>query len=241
MEIASDLAITHAIDAFVRGWVYSRSISTTQLQRFAEQYHVLFGLPTGGRSDEFLIFDQGHAANVYDFGVSIRQQYPQLAHWLTVFSQNSTDFAALLAPLGYRALHQETLMSCLLSQPAAFEPQPNKVQRLTAGMAIPASDEFTNPPFALDRLDDGQLGQYFIEIAGQLAAVARLITLPARIAIVDSVVTAPQFRRRGLARQLMQELLSDAITKGCQHSVLVASELGLPLYRQLGYNDQLMR
>lgn len=77
-----------------------------------------------------------------------------------------------------------------------------------------------------------------IAIEGQLAAADRLVSLPEGIALVDSVVIAPSFRRRGLARQLMQQLLNTAVAKGCQHSVLVASALGAPLYRQLGYRDR---
>jgi len=235
-RISMELALEQVVDGFVRGWVYSRALATTQLKCLGQHYHVSFGAVINGRSDEFLIFDQGQPANVADFGRTISQQYPQLAHWLTIFSQTPSDYASVLAPLGYQPLYRETLMSCGLSD-VRFEPQSN-VQRLSATTILPNNAEFAKQPFALERIDDAQLGQYLIDIEGQLAAVARLVSWPEGIALVDSVVTAPSFRRRGLARQLMQQLLNDAVAKNCQHSVLVASALGAPLYRQLGYRDR---
>lgn len=231
-----ELAIEQVVDGFVRGWVYSRALATTQLRRIGQHYHVSFGEVINGRSDEFLIFDQGQPANVADFGRIINQQYPRLAHWLTIVTKTTSDYTSVLAPLGYQPLHHETLMSCVLGD-VRFELQSN-VQRLSATTVLPNDAEFAKQPFALERLDDAQLGQYLIDIEGQLAAVARLVNLPEGIALVDSVVTAPSFRRRGLARQLMQQLLNDAVAKNCQHSVLVASSLGAPLYRQLGYHDR---
>ncbi|GAA5528533.1 GNAT family N-acetyltransferase [Herpetosiphon gulosus] len=231
-----ELALEQVVDAFVCGWVYSRALARTQLQPMGQHYHVSFGEVINGRSDEFLIFDQGQSANVEDFGRAISQQHPLLAHWLTIFTQTTNDYVRLLAPLGYQPLHHETLMSRRLSD-SPVEPQTN-VQQLSATTALPNHAEFAKSPFALDRLDDSHLGQYLIEVEGQLAAVARLVSLPEGIALVDSVVAAPSFRRRGLARQLMQQLLNDAVAKGCQHSILVASTLGAPLYRQLGYRDR---
>lgn len=57
----------------------------------------------------------------------------------------------------------------------------------------------------------------------------------ARTSYVSHLFTDPQHRRRGLGRALMLQLLRDCAVQGDRWSVLVSSEEGYPLYRNLGY------
>jgi ribosomal protein S18 acetylase RimI-like enzyme len=52
---------------------------------------------------------------------------------------------------------------------------------------------------------------------------------------IYAVGTAPQLRRRGFARTLMEHLLSDAYERGARTATLQSSHLGQPLYRSLGF------
>ena len=52
---------------------------------------------------------------------------------------------------------------------------------------------------------------------------------------VSSVYTAPEYRRRGVARTLMDNLLAHARELGVTRLILWASELGRPLYLDLGF------
>lgn len=52
---------------------------------------------------------------------------------------------------------------------------------------------------------------------------------------VSSVYTAPAYRRRGVARRLMEQLMAHAHEVGMQRLVLWASEMGRPLYLDLGF------
>jgi GNAT superfamily N-acetyltransferase len=56
-----------------------------------------------------------------------------------------------------------------------------------------------------------------------------------RQAIVLNVYTEPAFRRRGLAREVMLEILAWARTAGIESLVLHAAPAGRPLYEALGF------
>ena len=58
-----------------------------------------------------------------------------------------------------------------------------------------------------------------------------------RIGTVFNVYTAPEHRRRGLARQVMQNLVADARDRGLDLVELNATDEGYPLYRSIGFND----
>ncbi len=52
---------------------------------------------------------------------------------------------------------------------------------------------------------------------------------------VSSVYTDPTWRRRGLARNLMERLMAQAQEMGMQRLIPWASEMGRPLYLDLGF------
>lgn len=52
---------------------------------------------------------------------------------------------------------------------------------------------------------------------------------------VSSVYTKPEFRRRSVARQLMTNLMERAREMGVSRLILWASEMGRPLYLDLGF------
>ena len=52
---------------------------------------------------------------------------------------------------------------------------------------------------------------------------------------VSSVYTTPEFRRRGVARTLMENLMARARELGMSRLILWASEMGRPLYLDLGF------
>lgn len=56
-----------------------------------------------------------------------------------------------------------------------------------------------------------------------------------RQAIVINVYTEPEFRRRGFARRLMQEVIDWARRSGMESLVLHAAKDGVALYEELGF------
>jgi GNAT superfamily N-acetyltransferase len=55
------------------------------------------------------------------------------------------------------------------------------------------------------------------------------------IALVVNVYTEPAWRRKGIARALMQRIMGWATTQGIDRVLLHASDAGRPLYRSLGF------
>lgn len=56
-------------------------------------------------------------------------------------------------------------------------------------------------------------------------------------AYVLNVYTEPDYRRRGIAKQLMQTLIEFAREKEVEAITLAASDAGMPLYRELGFES----
>jgi GNAT superfamily N-acetyltransferase len=59
--------------------------------------------------------------------------------------------------------------------------------------------------------------------------------LSGRIGYVMNVVTLLAYRRQGIARRVMSAILRWLAEQGIQHVTLHATEMGRPLYRELGF------
>src|SRR5258706_6382493 len=73
------------------------------------------------------------------------------------------------------------------------------------------------------------------DVAGELAARGGVGLVEAD-AVVDRILTWPAHRRRGLASAVMSALASAAVQRGANRGILIASEDGQRLYRQLGWS-----
>lgn len=56
-----------------------------------------------------------------------------------------------------------------------------------------------------------------------------------RIGLISSMYTHPDYRRRGIARTLLSNLLQDARDRGCGVVQITASDMGVLLYRSMGF------
>jgi GNAT superfamily N-acetyltransferase len=74
-----------------------------------------------------------------------------------------------------------------------------------------------------------------VECDGQLAATATLVCYGERLAWLGMVLTLPEFRRRGLARMLVERALAAADGRGIQTVKLDATPQGQPLYEGLKF------
>jgi ribosomal protein S18 acetylase RimI-like enzyme len=61
--------------------------------------------------------------------------------------------------------------------------------------------------------------------------------LSGKIGYVLNVATDPHYRRRGIARRIMQTMLAWLAEKGIRRAVLHASDQGWPLYESLGFKQ----
>ena len=74
-----------------------------------------------------------------------------------------------------------------------------------------------------------------IEDGGKVAATATLLPYGTRLAWIGMVLTRPEYRRQGLARQMMEDAISRAEQRGIRTLKLDATEEGRPLYESLGF------
>lgn len=89
--------------------------------------------------------------------------------------------------------------------------------------------------YRLEVTDEGDaLESRILGADGSVAARGRVGLTPGA-AVPDQIVTAPNHRRRGLARAIMQSLIDGAAERGVTHGVLLASFEGVPLYESLGW------
>ncbi len=61
--------------------------------------------------------------------------------------------------------------------------------------------------------------------------------LSGRVGYIMNVVTVPRYRRRGVARRIMQAMIKWLAEQGVQNMSLHATEPGRPMYRELGFVD----
>jgi GNAT superfamily N-acetyltransferase len=74
-----------------------------------------------------------------------------------------------------------------------------------------------------------------VEAAGKIVATATLLPYGTRLAWIGMVLTRPEFRRQGLAKQLMEATLALAEREGIHTLKLDATDDGRPLYESLGF------
>jgi GNAT superfamily N-acetyltransferase len=74
-----------------------------------------------------------------------------------------------------------------------------------------------------------------IEDAGSVVATASLLPYGNRLAWIGMVLTRPEYRRRGLAKKLMEDAIAIAERGGIRTLKLDATDEGRPLYESLGF------
>src|SRR5579872_140121 len=79
-------------------------------------------------------------------------------------------------------------------------------------------------------------GCFAMDVEGSVVATTTSIRYGTKLAWIGMVLTHPEFRGRGYARALMQHALHHL--SDVQTIKLDATEVGAPLYRQLGFVDE---
>jgi len=77
-----------------------------------------------------------------------------------------------------------------------------------------------------------------LECDGVLAATTTAVCYEHRLAWIGMVLTDPAHRRRGLARRLMEHAIEALTARQMEWIKLDATEMGAPLYRQLGFEAE---
>ena len=99
-------------------------------------------------------------------------------------------------------------------------------------------------PFVEDALRDGSYRAWLVEADGRVVSGGGVAIVPyqptpldpvARRAFVLNMYTEPSHRRQGLAKLVLQAIVSWCREQGLKAVLLHASDAGRPLYRQMGF------
>lgn len=102
----------------------------------------------------------------------------------------------------------------------------------------------TSREYLLQAIPGGSFRGWFATIESKIAAGGAVILVPwpshtydgeCRRANILNVFTYPEFRRRGIARQLMQFMIDWCREQGLAMVYLHATEDGRPLYESMGF------
>jgi len=77
-----------------------------------------------------------------------------------------------------------------------------------------------------------------VEVEGRVVATAAAVTYEDAMAWIGMVLTHPEHRGKGHARALMGRLAADLDEAGIEVQKLDATDMGRPLYAQLGFSDE---
>jgi len=80
-------------------------------------------------------------------------------------------------------------------------------------------------------------GCFGVDVEGELAATATAVCYRSELAWIGMVLTHPDHRGKGLARKLMEHALEYAEGRAAWIK-LDATDMGRPLYRKLGFEDE---
>ncbi len=81
-------------------------------------------------------------------------------------------------------------------------------------------------------------GCFVDERAGVVAGTATAVRYGSDLAWIGMVLVHPEFRRRGIARALMQHTMGWLSESGVATTRLDATDMGRPLYKELGFSDE---
>jgi len=81
-------------------------------------------------------------------------------------------------------------------------------------------------------------GCFGIDCDGTLVAAAAGVCFGRALAWIGMVLTAPEYRGRGFARRLMEHTLEFLALRGVEWIKLDATDMGRPLYANLGFEDE---
>jgi ribosomal protein S18 acetylase RimI-like enzyme len=166
----------------------------------------------------------------------------------SIFSraEPSADLVAVAAEYGLTRAHRSPVMvrGTEPVRPASGGRATPMIRRITVADLATYTDVLTAgfeaPPEMLRNLMSPELiaapeiSAYLLEHHGEPVAVG-LGTVTAGLVGVYNIATPPPFRSRGYGRLVTEAVIRDGLAAGAKGAYLLASDLGQPLYRSLGF------
>jgi GNAT superfamily N-acetyltransferase len=229
--MAKTLEVDVAINSYVEGYTYFKKPGGAELRQCNSLKYIHFEQPRGRIAAEFPITDQDPCWVVKN----IQAIAPNGSHYLNVITDAKYNVLQVYKKFGYELEEEKFLMVRSLAElpPDLGEAEVKVLIRWEIANQI--NRKLRLNPVYLAYLSDPRLTYYYLERDGNPVAWAANLLLNEKLSYVSRVFTDPDYRRQGLAEIVMKHLLAKAKACGAQHSVLVASQMGQPLYQKIGY------
>lgn len=173
-----------------------------------------------------------------------------LMGWWVMPSSRPADLGARLAAHGFTEWGSDLGMAVDLARIPETVPLPPDVtiervrsmdgledwlRAFGAGFGVPERGMARYRRLPMGAPPDRSRFRFFLARSGG-TPVATALWYPAeRAAVFDEIATVPAMRRRGIGTAVTHAILRDARLAGYRTAVLVASQAGIPVYRQLGF------
>ena len=149
---------------------------------------------------------------------------------------NQPERKAQYQSLGYEFV--ETAMILGLPLPVKTQRGWTHVHKINA----PEEIEFANKGLALGGehippqiFGDPHIVNFYAQLEHRAVGWTQLVTICEGIGYLNQLYTLPIYRRRGIGMRMLRRVHQEANHLGLRHMVLLASEMGMSLYRRADY------
>ena len=228
----------HAIEVFARGFCFTRSFTHPYLAERVGRLWVVRDAPRKRgeyRREEWI----GHGVTPEDIDRTARKHTRGRFAVCAIHGVNESDqsLRAGFKVLGYRLGGTEPVMVHELKRIPRFEAPVEIVRVTTEDLAERINKAARFRQILPEHLGtDTPLRQYTALVEDKPVGWVRSIDVEQATWCADMFVLS-EFRRRGIARALMVQMLRDDRTHGSKLAVLTASHAGAKLYSIVGYKQ----
>lgn len=218
--------IEQAIIDFVNTWGYCRKTPNTEINTSEKLKKVAFGEMVYGRALEFFHFYKSD---------SLPKKIKRLKkpHWVTLFS-HTEKVKEEMTDLGYDFQASEYLMSLSAETGSRQYDEHNVKEVETKEQAEKVNDFLGFQKFNPNRIYDPNIHYYFIEEDNKPVCTG-IMSISEGVSCLDRIHTDENYRGLGLAFILCSFMLDISKEFGVAKNILGSSEMGLKLYKKLGY------
>jgi GNAT superfamily N-acetyltransferase len=149
---------------------------------------------------------------------------------------NNTDLKQQFEALGYEFVETAMIMGLSLpvKNPRGWT-HVHKIETLEqiefANRGLADGNEQISSKF----IDDPHIVNFYAELEHRAVGWTQLVTAFEGAGYINQIYTLPVFRQRGIGTRLLRRVHQEANHLGLRNMVLLASEMGMSLYRRAGY------
>ena len=228
----------HAIEVFARGFCFTRSFTHPYLAERVGEIWVVRDAPRKRgdyRREEWIA--HGVAPEVIDETARKHTRGRFAVCAIHGIDESDQPLREGFKALNYRLGGTEPIMVHELKRIPRFEEPVEIVRVTTKNLASKINKAARSRQVLPEHLEkDSPLRQYAALVDGKPVGWVRSIDVEQATWCADMYV-APEFRRRGIARAMMAQMLRDDRTHGSKLAVLTASHTGAKLYPLVGYKQ----